>query len=243
MAHLVSANEEDADAVLRMFGYRSALLVALKVKDRTVGLLCVGYTERRQSFSRVETNLAQTLANQVATAIVNVQLYAAEQQRASELEKLQAISQRLGADLALEETLDAILECVRSLVSYAAAEICLYDAADQVLHVTLVQGIREDSMPLAYQLTDGLTGWIARHRRPLRLADFRNPPVRPLARTFEDGSVAQSFLGLPLQVGDQLVGTLKLLSDRPNGFSAVDERLLTIISWPGGSSDRERAPL
>ncbi|MFL5806720.1 MAG: GAF domain-containing protein [Roseiflexaceae bacterium] len=223
-------HKDDADAVLQMFGYRSALLVALKVKDRTVGLLSVGYAERHQNFSRVEINLAQTLANQVATAIVNVQLYAAEQQRASELEKLQAISQRLGADLAIDETLDAILECVRSLVSCIAVEICLYDSADQVLHVALVQGIREDSMPLAYQLTDGLTGWIARHRRPLRLADFRNPPVRPIARTLEDGSVAQSFLGLPLQVGDQLVGTLKLLGDRPNGFSAVDERLLTIVA-------------
>jgi PAS domain S-box-containing protein len=223
-------HKDDADAVLRMFGYRSALLVALKVKDRTVGLLSVGYVEQRQNFSRVEINLAQTLANQVATAIVNAQLYAAEQQRSSELEKLQTISQQLGADLALDETLDAILECVRSLVPFIAAEICLYDSADQVLHVALVQGIREDSMPLAYQLTDGLTGWIARHRRTLRLADFRNPPVRPIARTLEDGSIAQSFLGLPLQLGDQLVGTLKLLGDRPNGFSAVDERLLTIVA-------------
>jgi GAF domain-containing protein len=223
-------NKEDVEGILRLFGYRSALLVALKVKDRTVGLLSIGYVERRQNFSRVEINLAQTLANQVATAIVNAQLYAAEQQRASELEKLQAISQRLGADLGMEETLEAIIESVASLVSFVASEICLYDSADQVLHVALATGIREDSMPLAYQLTDGLTGWIARHRRPLRLPDFRNPPVRPIARTLSDGKLGQSYLGLPLQVGDQLVGTLKLLSDRPNGFSAVDERLLTIVA-------------
>src|SRR5262245_11020628 len=223
-------NKEDVEGVLGLFGYRSALLLALKIKDRTVGLLSIGYVERRQNFSRVEINLAQTLANQVATAIVNVQLYAAEQQRASELEKLQAISQRLGADLGMEETLEAIIESVQSLVSFVGSEICLYDSADQVLHVAHATGIREDSMPLAYQLADGLTGWVARHRRTLRLPDFRNPPVRPIARTLADGKLGQSYIGLPLQVGDQLVGTLKLLSDRPNGFSAVDERLLTIVA-------------
>ncbi|HEX5689198.1 MAG TPA: GAF domain-containing protein, partial [Roseiflexaceae bacterium] len=206
------------------------LLVALKLKDRTVGLLSIGYATQRLNFSRAESNLAQTLANQVATAVVNAQLYAAEQQRASELEKLQAISQRLGGDLTMEETLEAIYESVQSLLPFAAAEISLYDSADQVLHVALARGIREDSMPLAYQLSDGLTGWVARHRRVLRLNDFRNPPVRPMARTLMDGGIAQSFLGLPLQIGNQLVGTLKLLSDRPNGFSAVDERLLTIVA-------------
>jgi GAF domain-containing protein len=216
--------------VLRLFGFQSGLLVALKLKDRTVGLLGIGYVARRLSFSRAESNLAQTLANQLAGAIVNAQLYATEQQRASELEKLQAISQRLGADLTMEEALEAIYESVQSLLPFAAAEICIYDSADQVLHVALARGVREDSIPLAYQLSDGLTGWIARHRRVLRLNDFRNPPVRPMARMLMDGGLAQSFLGLPLQVGDQLVGTLKLLSERANGFSAVDERLLTIVA-------------
>lgn len=229
-AHSQQHRAADTDAVLRMFGYRSALLVALKVKDRTVGLLSIGYSEQRQNFSRAEINLAQTLANQVATAIVNAQLYAAEQQRASELEKLQLIARRLGADLALDETLDAIVESVRSLMSYAAIEICLFDPADQVLHVALAHGIREDSMPLAYQLSDGLTGWMAKNRRSLRLDDFKNPPARPIARTLESGVIAQSFLGSPLLVGGQLMGTLKLLGERPNAFSSVDERLLTIVA-------------
>src|SRR5439155_25332574 len=138
----------------------------------------------------------------------------------------QAISQRLGADLGLDETLEAILEGIQSLVPFAGAEICLYDNTNQTLHPALTRDIHKVGAPSVYQLSDGLSGWIARHRRVLRLADLRNPPVRPIATTLANGAPARSYLGLPLQVGDQLVGTLKLLHNRINGFSAVDERLL-----------------
>ena len=221
---------DDGSEVLRSLGCQSALLVALKLKERPVGILSIGYSEGRR-FTRAEVNLAQTLASQVAAAIVNAQLYAVEQRRASDLEKLQVIGQRLGADLGLDETLEAILDGVQSLVPFAGAEICLYDATAQTLRVALTHGVRAAGEPApVYQLADGLAGWVARHRRPLRLPDLRRPPVRPLITLLAGRTPVQSYMGLPLQVGDQLVGTLELFGDRPNSFAAVDERLLTIVA-------------
>ena len=217
--------------VLRLFGFHSALFVPLTIKDRTVGVIGIGYTTGRSGFSRVEVNLAQTLANQVAAAIFNAQLYAAEQRRASELEKLQIMSQRLVADLALDETLEAILDGVHSLVPFAGAEICLYDVLEQVLRVVLTRGIHyHNRQPPAYRLSEGLSGWVARHRQPLRVPDLQLSPVRPLSTTLADGTLAHSYLGLPLLVSDRLVGTLELLNDRLNGFSELDEQLLTIVA-------------
>ncbi len=173
-------------------------------------------------------NLAQTLASQVATAIVNAQLYVAEQQRASELERLQSISQRLEADLSLDEMLKAILDGVQSLVPCAGAEICLYEASG--MYVAQTRGIRPDGEPPLQRINEGLTGWLARQRRALRLPDFQHPPTRPLFSMLADGALARSYLGLPLQVGDQLIGTLELFSTRADDFSPADERLLTIVA-------------
>ena len=215
-------------AVLDRFGFRSGLFLALRIGDRAVGLLSIGYVEQSHRFSRSEVNLAQTLASQVATAIVNAQLYVAEQQRASELERLQSISQRLEADLSLDEMLNAILDGVQSLVPCAGAEICLYEASG--MYVAQTRGIRPDGEPPLQRINEGLTSWLARQRRALRLPDFQHPPTRPLFSMLADGALARSYLGLPLQVGDQLIGTLELFSTRSDDFSPADERLLTIVA-------------
>jgi GAF domain-containing protein len=219
---------KSARAVLELFDYRSGLFLALRMKERAVGLLSIGYVEQNHRFSRAEINLAQTLASQVSTALVNARLYMAEQQRARELERLQSISQRLEADLSLDDMLKAILDGVQSLIPCAGAEICLYEASG--LYVALTRGIRPDGEPPLQRINDGLTGWLARHRRALRLPDFQRPPIRPLFSLLADGSLARSYLGLPLQVGDQLVGTLELFSTKADDFSPEDERLLTIVA-------------
>jgi GAF domain-containing protein len=216
--------------VLERFGDRSAIIVTLRVKDRSVGLVCIGYASRSRRFSRAEINLAQTLASQVATAIVNAELYLAEQRRVSELEQLQTISQRLESDLSLDETLAAILEGLSSLVRFSGVEITLYDAEADALHVALTRGVRPDNMPTGQHVRGGLAGWLAKNRRALRLADFQRPPAHPLFRSLADGSPIRSYLGLPLQLGDQLVGTLELFSAVPSEFSTDDERLLTIVA-------------
>jgi len=228
--HPTEADHAPEHNVLDLFGYRSALVLALRINDRAVGLLSIGYVEQHRRFSQPEINLSQTLASQIATAIINAQLYVAEQRRAGELEQLQSISRQLEANLSLEDMLSAILSGIRSLVPFSGAEISLYDAPTQAVYVALTRGIRPEGAQPTYQVTEGLTGWVARHRRPLRLANFQQAPVRPLFSNIADGTAIRSYLGLPLQVGDQLIGTLELFSSRSNSFNANDERLLTIVA-------------
>jgi GAF domain-containing protein len=218
----------DTRDVLKHLGFRSALLLALKNRDRTVGFLGVGFTSRDHRFSRIELNLAQTLASQVAAAIVNAQLYVVEQQRAEELTKLQQMNTQLGTNLDLEETLAAIYDGVRSLVPFTGLQITLYNAADQTLNLAVAQGL--SNVLKQYNLSDGLCGWVARYRKPLRISGAQHPPARPQVTHFADGSPVRSYLGLPLLTGDQLIGTLELFSHQPQQFSSVDEHLLMIAA-------------
>jgi GAF domain-containing protein/nitrogen-specific signal transduction histidine kinase len=210
-------------------GWQSAMLLPLRGKDETIGLLAVGFARARRPVSPAERNLAQVLAAQVSTAILNRRLYLAERQRAEELELLQRVSQRLNADLDLEGTLEAILDGVRAL-RFSGARV-------------LLLGPREEAPQLAAQLglgasaglATGLTGWIARHHSPLQIDDLRTPPpelgeLGELGALSVAGSPARAFLGAPLRLGEDLIGTLELFSARPGAFSAGDLRLLTILA-------------
>jgi PAS domain S-box-containing protein len=229
------ASGEEADnptlVVLHTLGLRSGVLLPLRVKERALGLLGVGYNEARHAFSRSEINLAATLTNQLATAVANAQFAAAEQRRAAELELLQSTSQQLSADLSIEETLQAIVAGVYKLASPASMEITLFNAPDgRFDSVRSLNG--SPPVPFrTYHADEGLTGWLARHHRALRLADVTQYTPEPLvAETIAGGQAVRSYLGVPLQVGDELVGTLELVSPRPNSFVATDERLLTILA-------------
>ncbi len=218
----------NAHDVLKHLGFRSALLLALKNRDRTVGFLGIGFISRDHHFSRTELNLAQTLANQVAAGIVNAQLYVVEQQRADELTKLQQMSSQLGTNLDLDETLSAIYDGTRSLVSFTGLQINLYNTADQTLNLAVAYGLSD--IPSQYQLSDGLCGWVARYRKALRLNGAEHPPARPHVMQFADDTPVRSYLGLPLIIDDKLIGTLELFSHQPQQFSSFDEHLLMIAA-------------
>ena len=149
-----------------------------------------------------------------------------EQQRASELEQLQAISQRLEADLSLEEMLKAILDGVQSLVLARAPRFALRSTG---LYVALTRGIRPDGEPLAPAINEGLTGWLARQRRRCgcRISSTAHPPAAsacwPMARW------RAAIWGCRCRSATSW--SARWSSSAPaNGFSAADERLLTIVA-------------
>lgn len=216
-------------ATLAAEGCRSALVLPLRGKDQTVGLLTIGYGRARRPVSPAERNLAQVLAAQVATAILNRRLYLAEQQRAEELELLQRISLRLNADLDLDETLEAILDGVRAL-RFSGARVILLNARDRELHLAAQQGLGATAAR-----APGLTDWITRHQRPLRIVDLLAlpPQLSELGDlsglALDEGAPARAYLGVPLRLGEELLGTLELCATRPGAFSENDARLLSII--------------
>ncbi|NTU79149.1 MAG: GAF domain-containing protein [Chloroflexales bacterium] len=217
-------------AALADDGCRSALVLPLRGKDETLGLLAIGYTRARRPVTQAERNLAQVLAAQVATAILNRRLYLAEQQRAAELELLQQISRDLATDLSLDETLDAILDGARALARFNGARICLYDLREHELRLAAQWGLQ------TALVSPNLTGWLARHNRALRIGDFQQPPPQLSdlpeldSVMLDEGVPARAYLGVPLRLREDLLGTLELFAARPAAFSDDETRLLTIVA-------------
>ncbi|WP_129671067.1 GAF domain-containing protein [Candidatus Chloroploca sp. Khr17] len=224
------AGHNDFAAILATAGCQSALVLTLRGQDQILGLMTLGFKRPRHPVSPTDRNLAQVLAAQVATAILNRRLYLAAQQRATELELLQSISQKLAAELSLEETIEAILAGAKELARFNGARITLVDQRAQALRISAQWGL-DEALAAAE-----LTTWLSRHQRALRISDLAllPPQLRDLhlsgAVKLADQVPARSYLGVPLRLREELLGTCELFAVQPGAFTEDDARLLTIVA-------------
>ncbi|MFN3928573.1 MAG: GAF domain-containing protein, partial [Thermoflexus sp.] len=151
-----------------------------------------------------------------------------------ELALVTGIARLLSASLDLESTLDAILFAIRQVIPYDLAEINLWEPGERRLRTRARGGDPQAVAWLAesggvYRPEEGLTGWLATHRRPLLIEDLRHfTEARP--RLDLERFPARAFLGVPMQTGEEFIGTLELAAYRAGAFTNEHLRLLEAIA-------------
>jgi PAS domain S-box-containing protein len=217
-----------ADA-MRSCNLRNALLLPLRVKEQPLGVLCVGRSWQRHGFSRTDINLAQTMASQLAAALAHQQLDADKQRRIAEIDLCYAIGIHVGDTASLDETLRLIVVGVERLIRFDYAAVALLEE-QQLRDALVVMPGGTPPAPRVQPGNAGFAGWLARHRRALRLDDIgHEAPVAPGALLL-GGEQMRSYLGVPLLLDGRFVGLIELTSAQLDAFSDADERLLTIVA-------------
>lgn len=140
------------------------------------------------------------------------------------------IGEVVNAGYELDITLNRIMDRLRAVVGYTAAEISLWHPGKQAMVVCAQAGDPRYTRQAKgiYTPQEGYTGWLARHGQPLLIEDaLRHPDIRP--KVADHDRPIRSFLGIPLRAGDQRFGTIELVSDTPHAFSPADIPLLTVV--------------
>jgi diguanylate cyclase (GGDEF)-like protein len=140
-----------------------------------------------------------------------------------EIYALYQIAQTMGTSLGVSDSMALIASRLTSLVPFSACTLFLYDESAGTLTCRFATGTDYELMQqLALKEGQGITGWVARNRRPLVNA-------RPVADLEAAGSTLptslQSALVCPLILGDSLIGTLAVYHVTP-GFYRDDHRRL-----------------
>lgn len=150
-----------------------------------------------------------------------------------ELETVQRMGHLIGESLDLETTLDVILEALAGLIPYDAGEITLFDAEENVLRGQAYRSggaVRRATQAggTIYRLDEGFSGWLARSREPLLIADvLAEDAAEPKDETLK--LWARSFLGVPLLARGELVGTLEITATNPGQFTEHHQKLAEIF--------------
>ena len=141
-----------------------------------------------------------------------------------EIYALYQIAQTMGTSLGVSDTMTLISSRLMNLVPFSACALFLYTETSDTLFCRFATGTDSELIQqLALKNGQGLTGWVARNRRPLVNA-------RPTADLEAAGSnlptALQSALVCPLIFGERFIGTLALYHTTPSFYRDDHRRLL-----------------
>ncbi len=162
-------------------------------------------------------------------------------QRLAELDSIHAISQTItSSTLDYEKTVKSVLAAVQKVVDYDAAEVAILNGRHLIVEAWWGKEGFTDTTGRKYSVGKGPTGTIAATKEPLFLPIVK--PSEDLQRTIGFASVEielvskttklviNSFLGIPLLIGDRLIGTLTLVHHEPEFFTEDDMRQLNKLA-------------
>lgn len=135
------------------------------------------------------------------------------------------------AEVSLPERVESLKDNLRRLIHdllhYDIIEIRLYDKRTNELRPLLEEGMTPEAAKRRLEALpegNGITGWVAYHRKSYLCADASADP-----KYIAGADAARSSLTVPLMYQNDLVGTFNVESPRLNGFTEEDLQFTELI--------------
>ncbi|HEY8631871.1 MAG TPA: GAF domain-containing protein, partial [Candidatus Limnocylindrales bacterium] len=216
----------------------SWLGVPILASDRVLGVISLERLEP-YGFSESDERLLSTIAASLGVALENARLFDETKRLLGETEQRNAelaLVNEIGAALAKQLDFDAIVELVGTrLMEIFRAQardlyVALYDRRRQMIEVPfqIDQGQR---LPERFEFPfgQGLTSRVIEGRRPLRLGTVEEQ-TRHGAILGGGATETESWLGVPIPAGDEVIGIIGFGVDRKNAYTEADERLVATVA-------------
>ena len=210
----------------------SLIYLPLVSQDRVLGVITV-QSFRKHAYTEYHLNLLQNLAAYTSIALDNANAYRQlnEQereirQRAAELATIDNISRALASELELGTLIPQVGEQVRKVFNAQIAYLALLDKATNTIHFRYGYGDAFPSTPFG----GGMTSRIIQTGEPLLINEDIGGRTAQL-NIKRSGVEAKSYLGVPIPVGNEVIGVLSVQSTEEEGrFTDADLRLLATIA-------------
>jgi signal transduction histidine kinase len=142
----------------------------------------------------------------------------------SRYERLRLLYQVAGvihSTLDPQEALQLIVREAVSLMHASSGSVVLVNPTTNLLEILAAQGLPANAAELKLRMDEGITGWVTRSGKAVRVSD-----VTQDARYVKLRDTVRSELAVPFEVQGEVRGVLNVDSDRPEAFSAEDQELL-----------------
>jgi diguanylate cyclase (GGDEF)-like protein/putative nucleotidyltransferase with HDIG domain len=141
-----------------------------------------------------------------------------------EIYALYQIAQTMGTSLGVSDTMALIASKLTNLVPFSACALFLHAEESDTLNCRFATGTDSELLQqLSLRSGQGLTGWVARNRRPLVNA---RPSADIEAMNSNVPTELQSALVCPLIFGERFIGTLAVYHTEPSFYRDDHRRLL-----------------
>lgn len=212
---------------------KSALFVPMIVGDVVKGSVSLQNIDRENAFKESDLRLLTTLANSMSVAIENARLFdetthllSEAKQRATELSTVNSISKALASQLNPDELIALVGNQMKDLFNANIVYLALLNQKTKIISFPYQYG--DEMTPM--KLGEGLTSRIILKGEPLLINKDVNE-LRAQLGVQRVGIAAASYLGVPIPVGDEIIGVLSVQStEHENRFDENDLRLLSTIA-------------
>ena len=134
----------------------------------------------------------------------------------------------ISASLELNEVLRAVLLNISQLISSDILEVKVWDASSQTLIPYALESTSGSAVQRVSMSQFGLLAdYLEQQHKPVLIPDTQSPSSAP---DVSDSSPVQSYLGMPLLVDGDLVGTIEIGHLSPDALGQHDLELMQLVS-------------
>ncbi|HJS20656.1 MAG TPA: GAF domain-containing protein, partial [Anaerolineales bacterium] len=227
-------------ALQRRWGYRTVLAIPLLREGEPIG----GIAIRRnviQPFTDKEIDLLKSFADQAVIAIENVRLFTETQrllketeQRAAELAIINSVQEGLASKLEIRAIYELIGENIREIFNADTTYINTYEKAEQLVYSQYYVDkghriVRDAALPFG----EGLYSRVIQTRQPILVGTRQGQVdlgVTLAASPDSEQDLNESYLGVPILLGNEVTGVVSVQAYKQNAFSESDVGLLTTLA-------------
>lgn len=158
---------------------------------------------------------------------------------ARRLKNLISANQYFAKIESLEDLFPIMLDLAKNITEAEAASLLLYNPrqkvlefgsiADEILDQEQIESLKNS---VKVKLGEGISGWVAKKRKPLIVNDVQNDPRFLKIADKKSGFTTRNLISVPLIYGDNLLGVLNVLNSKINKlFDEEDREILLSYAY------------
>jgi len=141
------------------------------------------------------------------------------------LSLLYQVSNVIHSTLDSQEALHLIVSEAVRVMRASSGSLVLINPTSNILEIHAAHNLSSAARKLKLHVGEGITGWVARHGKPVRSGD-----VTQDKRYVSVRRDVRSELAVPLEVKGEVRGVINVDSERTDAFSAEDQELLSELA-------------
>jgi len=206
-------------------GFKSEILLPLISKDRVIGVFAL-LSSQNNSFGPREQVILERLANQIAPAVENAQLYAQLRSHAEEMSVVDEVARIITSTLDIGDVYEQFAAAIKTLIDFDQVDIITINQDSNTFQIAYLTSSSPNSFPVGepFPLENTGIGFVFDSRSPLVYEVNEHPEFWTGQHVLADGF--SSEIVLPLISKDRVIGSLVVLSKQNNSFGPREQAIL-----------------
>jgi PAS domain S-box-containing protein len=216
-------------------GIKSVLTLPILFQGNLIGIMrLLSRTQKR--FSSEEISFAMALAEHVGLAISHGRMFKEMEAQLIFLREIQGISALVNSTLDLETILQTMVERVAVTMNAKGCTLRLLDPATNKLELAASYGVSTEYLQRG-EIENERNIKIVLAGEPVAIYDIRHDQRVDFQQQMAEEGIC-SLLAVPLQVNEEIIGAMRILSDVPRVFTDTEVQFSATLAGVGGAAIR-----